>query len=62
MSLLAWMMQWAIAAALGYGVGWRRGWLAGDKHGYRSALERAIAIERPLSLLRRIVVPRPEGD
>ena len=55
---------WSISSiaifALAYSMGYEAGHEDGAQKGFQRALKRAIQVERPLDLLRRILVPRRE--
>ena len=55
---------WSISSiaifALAYSMGYDAGHEDGAQKGFQRALKRAIQVERPLDLLRRILVPRRE--
>ena len=53
---------WSISSIalfiLAYSLGYEAGYEEGTRKGFQGALKRAIQTERPLELLRRILVPR----
>lgn len=57
---------WALSAIaiffLAYSLGYQSGYEEGTHKGFEGALKRAIQVERPLDLLRRILVPKRDNS
>lgn len=57
----AWVISTTLVFILGYRLGYRSGHERGSVKGFQGAIARAIEVERPLDLLRRIMVPRRDA-
>jgi hypothetical protein len=55
--VILWIATVAAVFSLGYSFGRQAGLVEGRLHGFQGALERAIEVQRPLNLLRRILLP-----
>lgn len=55
--IILWITTVAAVFSLGYSFGRQSGLAEGRLHGFKGALERAIEVQRPLNLLRRILLP-----
>ncbi|MBX9652319.1 hypothetical protein K2Y11_01740 [bacterium] len=58
---ILWSISSIAVFALAYSLGYEAGREDGIQKGFQGALKRAIQSERPLDLLRRVLVPRRDA-